>query len=119
MFATSIMTGPAPMFNHSCLDNAHHSFAGFGGVGGSGADAGGLMQVRATRALAAGEEVLISYVPDLHEPTAVRRARTRKHKFFESPAGKQTPSGKEQWEKQLGSIAWPEAVDETVKTPSH
>jgi hypothetical protein len=81
--ACSIMTGPAPMFNHSCLDNAHHSFAGFGGVGGSGADAGGLMQVRATRALAAGEEVLISYVPDLHEPTAVRRARTRKHKFFE------------------------------------
>ena len=45
-----------------------------------------------------------------------------KHKFFESPAASKTPSGKAAWEKQLGSIEWQSAVDETVapcKTPSH
>ena len=73
---------------------------------------------------AAGEDLGDSDYESDEDCAGVRKLKgiktpAGKHKFFESPAGKQTPSGKEQWEKQLGSIAWPEAVDETVKTPSH
>ena len=34
---------------------------------------------------------------------------------FESPAAIASPSGKAEWEKQLGTISWQEAVDESVE----
>jgi hypothetical protein len=93
--ACGLFGGVAPLCNHSCIENATHAFdePSWYQTDDDGAteeiqqdeiaSRSGIMRVRATTDIAAGEEIAFSYVPELHQPTAFRRERTSKHKFFE------------------------------------
>lgn len=92
--AGGLFAGLAPMCNHSCIENVTHAFDepcwkqedddDVTGVRSAGsACMSGVMRFRATTHIAAGEEIAFSYLPDLHQPTAVRQERLSTHKFFE------------------------------------
>jgi hypothetical protein len=93
--ACALFTGLPPMCNHSCIENVTHAFtephwrqvdddtAARDAGSFESARSSGAMCFRATTNVATGEEIAFSYVPELHQPTAVRKERTAKHKFFE------------------------------------
>ncbi|KAL7575722.1 hypothetical protein ACA910_003056 [Epithemia clementina (nom. ined.)] len=70
--AVGLFPGVPSMFNHSCLENATHSWN----------DKDGFLEFRAVEKIAMNQECCISYVSYLERETSQRNEPLRKYKFF-------------------------------------
>jgi translation elongation factor EF-1beta len=103
--AVGLFPGMPSMFNHSCLENVTHSW-----------DANNRLVFRAVEALTKGDECCISYVTDLHLPTAERTQALQVHKFFTCHCPRCSCQDKNDEQGRLAAIQEWKQVAEALET---